>query len=114
MLGRHGGCWRFTVGQRRGLGISAAEPLYVLAIEASRGRVVVGPAAELAATTVELRELVDRGLGDGDGLELQLRYKADAIGVARLRRLAGDRARVELAGAVPGSGAGAVGRVLQA
>jgi tRNA-specific 2-thiouridylase len=96
VLGHHGGCWRFTVGQRRGLGISAAEPLYVLAIEASCGRVVVGPAAELAATTVELRELVDRGLGDGDGLGVQLRYKADAIGVARLRRLAGDRARVEL------------------
>ncbi len=44
VLGRHGGCWRFTVGQRRGLAISAAQPLYVLAIEASRGRVVVGPA----------------------------------------------------------------------
>ena len=96
MLGRHSGCWRFTVGQRRGLGISAAEPLYVLAIEAFCGRVVVGPAAELATTTVALRELVDRGLGDGDDLEVQLRYQSEAIGVAHLRRLAGRRALVEL------------------
>ena len=109
VLGRHGGCWRFTVGQRRGLGISAATTLYVLAIEASSGRVVVGPAAALAATTVEVRGLVDRGLGDGSDLEVQLRYKAEAVGVARLRRLAGDRARIDLAesfsGAAPGQSA---------
>lgn len=109
VLGRHGGCWRFTVGQRRGLGISAAQPLYVLAIDASRGRVVVGPVAELATTTVELRGLVDRGLGDGDDLAVQLRYKADAVGVARLRRLAGERARIELrepfGGPAPGQSA---------
>ena len=96
VLGHHGGCWRFTVGQRRGLGISAAEPFYVQAIDASRGRVVVGPAAELAATCVELRGLVDRGLGDGDDLEVQLRYRSQATAVAGLRRFAGGGARVEL------------------
>ena len=111
VLGHHGGCWRFTVGQRRGLAISAAQPLYVLAIEASRGRVVVGPGAALESTVVELRDLVDRGLGegDGDGLEVQLRYQADAVGVARLERLSGDRARVELRtsfrGVAPGQSA---------
>ena len=96
VLGRHDGFWRFTVGQRRGLGVSSSAPLYVLSIDAVSGRVVVGPAAALAETTVELRGLVDRGLGDGDGLEVQLRYQAAAVGVTRLRRLAGGRARIEL------------------
>jgi tRNA-specific 2-thiouridylase len=41
-LGRHGGTHRFTIGQRRGLGIAAPEPLYVVQIERARGRVVAG------------------------------------------------------------------------
>jgi len=46
-IGRHRGIIHYTVGQRRGLGISAAEPLYVLAIEPERNAVVVGPRAAL-------------------------------------------------------------------
>jgi len=42
ILGRHNGFWRFTVGQRRGLGIAWKEPLYVIEIQAGRNRVVVG------------------------------------------------------------------------
>ena len=106
VLGRHGGCWRFTVGQRRGLGLSSAEPLYVLGIDAGRDRVVVGSAAELATTHVEVGELVDLGLADGDGLEVQLRYRSPAIGVSRLQRLAGGRARVELREAFQGPAPG--------
>jgi len=41
VLGSHRGIWNYTVGQRRGLGIAAAEPLYVAAIDPSRKRVVV-------------------------------------------------------------------------
>jgi tRNA-uridine 2-sulfurtransferase len=41
VLGRHGGVHRYTVGQRRGLGVSGAEPLYVKAIDAARNRVLV-------------------------------------------------------------------------
>jgi tRNA-specific 2-thiouridylase len=41
VLGKHRGIWNYTVGQRRGLGIAAAEPLYVTAIDASRKRVIV-------------------------------------------------------------------------
>lgn len=41
-LGRHNGFWRFTVGQRKGLGIAWKEPLYVLEVQAGRNRVVVG------------------------------------------------------------------------
>jgi tRNA-specific 2-thiouridylase len=47
VLGRHRGVSHFTVGQRRGLGVSAGQPLYVLAVDAPRRRVVVGSDAEL-------------------------------------------------------------------
>ena len=47
VLGTHDGYWRYTVGQRRGLGISAPHPLYVLHIDAPTRRVVVGPADRL-------------------------------------------------------------------
>ena len=46
-LGQHGGVHRFTVGQRRGLGLSASAPLYVERIDAARRQVVVGPASAL-------------------------------------------------------------------
>ena len=52
VLGRHRGHHRFTVGQRRGIGVAATEPLYVLAKDARRNRVVVGPRAGLAARDV--------------------------------------------------------------
>ena len=48
VLGRHDGQHHFTVGQRRGLGVAAAEPLYVLGKDAEPNRVVVGPRAALA------------------------------------------------------------------
>jgi tRNA-specific 2-thiouridylase len=56
VLGRHDGQHNFTVGQRRGLQLSAPEPLYVLEKDARSGRVVVGPRAALAATRVALED----------------------------------------------------------
>jgi tRNA-specific 2-thiouridylase len=50
VLGHHRGIGRFTVGQRKGLGIAAPEPLYVLRIDPKQRRVVVGPRAALART----------------------------------------------------------------
>ena len=49
-LATHGGVHRFTVGQRRGLGVSSPAPLYVLKIEAESGTVTVGPRAALDRT----------------------------------------------------------------
>jgi tRNA-uridine 2-sulfurtransferase len=46
VLGRHGGVHRFTVGQRRGLGLGTSKPLFVQRIEAESRRIVVGPASE--------------------------------------------------------------------
>ena len=48
VLGRHRGVHRFTVGQRRGIGVSAPEPLYVLHIEPESGEVTVGPRSAVA------------------------------------------------------------------
>ena len=50
VLGRHGGCHRYTIGQRKGLGIGWSEPLYVLAIDTSRNLVVVGEQQHLLKT----------------------------------------------------------------
>ena len=57
VLGRHRGIARFTVGQRKGLDIAAAEPLYVLRLDSAERRVVVGPRAALAETRVSLGEM---------------------------------------------------------
>ena len=54
-LGRHDGFWRFTPGQRRGLGVAASEPLYALRTDARRNTVVVGPRAALGTTTVRVK-----------------------------------------------------------
>lgn len=43
VLGKHKGIWNFTIGQRKGIGISASEPLYVLSLKKDTNEVVVGP-----------------------------------------------------------------------
>jgi tRNA-uridine 2-sulfurtransferase len=53
-LGRHDGVWRYTVGQRRGLGLDHHERRFVVDVDAERSRVVVGPREALACRWVEL------------------------------------------------------------
>ena len=52
VLGRHPGVHRFTVGQRKGLGVSTSVPLYVTAIDAAESTVTVGPRTALERTTL--------------------------------------------------------------
>jgi tRNA-specific 2-thiouridylase len=52
VLGRHAGVHQFTVGQRKGLGLSAGVPLYVLRLDAHAGTVTVGPRVALDRTTL--------------------------------------------------------------
>jgi len=52
-LGEHGGVHRYTVGQRRGIGVSNPLPLYVVRVEAGENRVVVGGAEELLSSEFE-------------------------------------------------------------
>jgi len=63
VLGRHPGIIHFTVGQRRGLGLAAGAPLYVVRLDSDRRRVVVGPREALATRAMLLRDV--NWLGDG-------------------------------------------------
>lgn len=57
ILGRHHGYWRHTVGQRRGLGVAYAEPLYVVRVEPATNTVWVGAEADLMGRELLVREL---------------------------------------------------------
>ncbi|MBO0663065.1 tRNA 2-thiouridine(34) synthase MnmA [Jiella sp. MQZ9-1] len=56
-LGRHDGIVNFTIGQRRGLGVAAGEPLYVVALDAASATVTVGPREALLTRRIRLRDL---------------------------------------------------------
>jgi tRNA-specific 2-thiouridylase len=75
VLGRHEGILRYTVGQRRGIGVAAGEPLYVVHLDARHSRVIVGPREALETHNLVLRQvnwLGDVPLGDipAEGIEL--------------------------------------------
>lgn len=74
-IGRHRGHHNFTVGQRRGIGVSAPEPLYVLGTDAAANTVTVGTRRELETRRVRVRDAVlhrDGGLVD----TVRLRYRS--------------------------------------
>jgi tRNA-uridine 2-sulfurtransferase len=75
-LGTHDGYWRFTPGQRRGIGVAAAEPLYALRTDAATNTVVVGPRASLGRRRVEVRGRLDR---DTRRVEAKLRHRSPAV-----------------------------------
>lgn len=75
-VGRHRGHHNFTVGQRRGIRVSAEEPLYVLATDAAANTVTVGPRRELLARTVRLRNAtLHRAGGEVDAVRLRYRSR---------------------------------------
>ena len=108
ILGRHRGHHHFTVGQRRGLGVAAPEPLYVLAKDAGTNRVTVGAHAELATTTVAVRGArLYRPGAEVDAARLRYRSRPVAC------RLAGDpgpgshaRLQLELEAPIDGAAPG--------
>jgi tRNA-uridine 2-sulfurtransferase len=75
-LGRHSGYWRFTPGQRKGLGVSAPAPLYALRSEPSTNTVVVGPHESLARTRVEAKGSLYVPVERAD---VKLRYRSAAV-----------------------------------
>ena len=75
-LGRHEGVWRYTPGQRRGIGVAAAEPLYALRSDAATNTLVVGPRGSLACSAVEVRGALYAPAGD---VEAKLRYRSPAL-----------------------------------
>src|SRR5215218_8488425 len=81
VIGQHQGIVHFTVGQRKGLGIASAAPLYVVKLEAASRRVVVGPREALRMDRIVLRDINwigDGALEDavGDGLEMFVRVRS--------------------------------------
>jgi tRNA-specific 2-thiouridylase len=77
LLGRHRGVHRFTVGQRKGLGVSGAVPLYVTAIDAAAGTVTVGPRAALERTTLSARGVnwIEETPRPGHAVTAQIRHR---------------------------------------
>jgi tRNA-uridine 2-sulfurtransferase len=75
-LGRHDGYWRFTPGQRRGIGIVADRPLFVLRTDAATNQVVVGPHEALAASRVEARGTLYAPVSR---VHVKLRYRSEPV-----------------------------------
>ena len=75
-LGRHEGFWRFTPGQRRGIGVAAVEPLYALRTDAATNTVVVGPRRALACDHVEVEGTLHVPVRRA---EAKLRYRSPAL-----------------------------------
>jgi len=115
VLGRHRGLIHYTVGQRRGLGVAAPRPLYVVALDPGRNRLLVGPRSAVATTGLaadDFVHLVD-GLEDqgstwcGQPVIARIRHRHDGALVSGWRRR-GDIWEIELAepveGGAPGQG----------
>jgi tRNA-specific 2-thiouridylase len=107
ILGRHRGIAHFTVGQRKGLGIAAPEPLYVLRLEPARRRVVVGPLDALAKTRARLGEFNWLGgrLANGDAVAVTAKLRSAQPPVPATLHAGADTDEAELVLAAP---AGAV------
>jgi tRNA-specific 2-thiouridylase len=97
VIGSHGGVHRFTIGQRRGLGLSSREPLYVVAIEPETARVVVGPRASLGRSTLEasgVNWISGEPAAGWRRIAAQIRHR-HAAAPARVRALESGRAELE-------------------
>jgi tRNA-uridine 2-sulfurtransferase len=97
VLGRHAGIIHYTIGQRKGLGIAGAEPLYVIRLDPDRAQVVVGPRALLGRDHVLVRDV--NWLGEEGESELRVSVRVRSTRPpqpATLRRLDGARARIDL------------------
>lgn len=86
LMGRHDGVIRFTIGQRRGLGVATGEPLYVVRLDAPGRRVIVGPREALRTVRLMIGE--SNWLGEGGLLQ------ACETGLAALARVRSTRAPV--------------------
>jgi tRNA-specific 2-thiouridylase len=75
-LGTHGGFWRFTPGQRRGLGVAAAQPLYVVRTDPGANTVVVGPRESLGVETISARGRLYVRVKQAD---VKWRYRSPAV-----------------------------------
>jgi len=85
-LGGHDGYWRFTPGQRRGIGVSSPTPLYVLDADPSTNAVLVGPWESLARRTVDASGTLYVGV---DRVAAKLRYRSPSVAASVSERPGG-------------------------
>lgn len=98
VLGSGAPYYRYTVGQRRGLGVAAGRRLYVLEVLPSENRVVVGDEERLACRALRGERLHWIGEAPAGDVEVTVRIRSRHAGApARVRALPGGRAEVELA-----------------
>jgi tRNA-specific 2-thiouridylase len=104
VLGRHEGVHRFTVGQRRGLGVAGPAPRYVVRLDPARAQVVVGTSAEASRARFEVREVSWVAGGAPDrALEARVKVRHRHEGArGRITPRGEGRVEVELAGPVRG------------
>jgi tRNA-specific 2-thiouridylase len=107
VLGRHAGVIHYTIGQRRGLGLSDGalngEPHYVVRLDAARAEIVVGPREALATKSVALRDVNWIGPGRLDdlpasGLEIAVRVRSTRPPAPALLKYSAGAARVTFFG----------------
>ncbi len=80
ILGQHQGLPFYTIGQRKGIGLAAPEPYYVLATDPARNALIVGPANQLGQTTMRVGRInwtSGEAPSDPFDCEVKIRYKAD-------------------------------------
>jgi tRNA-specific 2-thiouridylase len=75
-IGRHDGVWRYTPGQRRGIGLAAPEPVYALRSNPATNTLVVGPRRALEVRDVEVRGRLYLPVDHADA---KLRYRSDSV-----------------------------------
>ena len=96
VLGRHSGVHNYTIGQRKGLGFTTGKPVYVLAIDAQKNRVIVGEDDALRASTVELENVNWISIEEPAAplrAQVKIRHKHEPA-AATVEALPGNRARV--------------------
>jgi tRNA-specific 2-thiouridylase len=95
VVGTHDGLERFTIGQRKGLGIALGEPRFVVRLESDTHRVVLGTKEELATSglTANRTNWLDAAPGEPRRCQVKIRYNA-APAAGTVEALPGDRLRV--------------------
>lgn len=104
VIGEHDGLAGYTIGQRKGIGIAAANPLYVISKDMEHNTLKVGPRTDLGSSKFHVGQLnwISGELPRPDSsLEVQIRYNAHPI-PAHIYPLSDDRLEVDLSASAPG------------
>ncbi len=106
VLGKHGGIYNFTIGQRRGLGVSYSRPLYVIELDPETNTVLVGEEEYLYSDTIYVGDInLHVPMERWKNVQVQIRYRhtpVDVESVEKLSDLFRVKLREEVRGVTPG------------